>query len=205
MEHNFHALVELYSGLKCEGRITHVDKTNMKIIMTNVTRYSSSQNDENINKEYFPELTLDKEEIKEVRKMNYESHSHINFPVPDNIKIKHKYSDGFFDNLNVLSHDEAANENYKYNEKNQETFFSKSSNRFFTPKARYGKEKFSFQKRNFYSPQYDYYDFNDHDNRSNYNYRGYDNYNYNYYGRRNYNRNQTYLPRNSYYKYQGYN
>ena len=163
MDHKFMALIELNNGFKCEGIITSVDKVNMKIIMTNVTRYSSDFL-EKIRKEFLPELIIDKNDIKEVNKISYDHNSNTMTHYKPNFSLtghKKNYisvsNEGFFDNLEVLTHDEAAYEKYKYNEKNRETFFSKRW--FSNPIYRGGgyKKSLNFQQKSFYSPDYDYY------------------------------------------------
>ena len=216
MDQTFFALVELNDGKKCEGKIISVDKVNMKIIMSFVTKYSTKQDQtEVIDKEYFPELVLQKDEIKEIKKMSYENSAHnpinnnILQPLSASFKKRKSFSEGFFDNLNVMTHDEAANENYKYNSRNQETFFSKKSNSLYTPKSKRSKGNYyEYNQNKYYSPQYsnDYneylYDYNGNYYRNNYNYKGYNNYfgNKNYYKRYNYSNNSNYTYQEYYYK-----
>ena len=156
MDYKFLALIELNNGFKCEGRIAYVDKIKMQITMINATRYCS-ETKEKINKEFFPELIIKKDDIKEINKICYEHHSHSLPNSISNIPYHHKnhevtfLNDGFFDNLEILTHEEAAIENNKYNQKNRETFFH--NQRPYIPMNRVS----NYKKKNYYSPEYDYF------------------------------------------------
>ena len=189
MDQNFMALVELKNGLKCEGRIVGIDKNDMKIVMANVTRYSAPSEGE-IRKEFFPELSLNKEEILEVKKISYEpavDPNQTEVITSGRKKIQFdKTNEGFFDNLMPMTHEEAINENTRYNEKNQETFFSGINRRNSRNYYRRGRGN----KNEYYSNNY------------NKGYYGYTENNYNY--NRNYYTNRSSYYDNYYGGYQSY-
>jgi hypothetical protein len=151
MDQTFMALVELQNGFKVEGKITSIDKVNMKITIVNATRY----NEDNLKKEFFPELIIQKTEIKEVKKFDYDivskttsmgSQNIYLLPSPANRK-KPQFTlsnDGFFDNLTHLSPDEEMKEAIRYNEKNNETFYT--NNQSFTPQNN-KRQVLNFQQR----------------------------------------------------------
>lgn len=226
------ALVELQNGLKVEGKITSIDKVNMKITIVNATRYSTETPDL-LKKEFFPELVIEKNEIKEVKKINYDIVSKFNssdnqniyiIPSPANRKNPQfrLSDDGFFDNLNSLTNNEERKEVHRYNDRNSETFFG--NDKTFTPKNY--REPLNFlQKRMFLTPKHNkhyqnryqpkinnYYESDDYKGYNNYSQRNYsksyynDNYYNNYHQRTNYKGNQysTYNYYDNQYKYKPY-
>jgi hypothetical protein len=128
-----YVILDLKNGFKCEGTLVTIDKVNFKIVLTNAKKYVTEE-DGTMKEENFPNLEIPKDEIKEVKIVQYEQDTpktNIN-AIPEN-RMNQAHSnltkpktydkgESFFDNLIPMNNREAKNETIKYNEKNMETF-----------------------------------------------------------------------------------
>lgn len=128
-------ICELKNGDKVEGILSIIDKQNLKIKLTSAKKTTA----ENPSKtETFEELELNKDEIKELKLIQFEPRTepkeqqqNINAipedkkPVMAQNQAKTKSydkSESFFDNLKGMTHPEARQESKNYNDKNKDTF-----------------------------------------------------------------------------------
>lgn len=154
MNSNQNVIIDLKNGNKCEGILVNIDKERMVINLSNakkiITNDDGSKTEENHQK-----LEISKEDIKEVKIVQFEAkeeppkkETNIN-AIPQNLQTNaeiaynknrlYNKSDSFFDGLTPMSNLDAKNESIRYNDKNCETFdlpknqmndnFSYSSNR----------------------------------------------------------------------------
>jgi hypothetical protein len=133
MNSSQYVIVELKNGYKCEGIIASIDKVNFKMYLNSAKKYFSDESG-NLKEENFDNLEINKEDIKEVKLVQYEQpkeeSKNIN-AIPENKITEMKNQDkgkgynkseSFFDNLSAMSNNEARNLSMKYNDKNLETF-----------------------------------------------------------------------------------
>lgn len=133
MNSSQYVIVELKNGNKCEGIISSIDKVNFKMFLNSAKKYFTDESG-NAKEENFDTLEINKEDIKEVKLVQYEQpkeeNKNIN-AIPENrvnqFKTQDKSkgydkSESFFDNLSAISNTDAKNLSIKYNDKNLETF-----------------------------------------------------------------------------------
>ena len=127
-----YVIVDLKNGLKCEGTLSNIDKVNMKINLLNAKKHVPDVSGKIIEESY-ESLEINKEDIKEVKLVQYEQKDekkNINAipenklnSLPSNTKPKgYNKEESFFDELSPMTNMEAKNESIKYNDKNAETF-----------------------------------------------------------------------------------
>lgn len=132
MNQQQHVIVDLKNGFKCEGILASIDKVNFKINMIKVKKHFTDENGQYF-EEMFDSLEIPKDDIKEVKLVQFEKEEKKNInAIPEN-KISsvqsqptkpkaYSKNDSFFDNLSPMSNTDAKNESIKYNDKNCETF-----------------------------------------------------------------------------------
>jgi hypothetical protein len=143
MNSNQNVIIDLKNGNKCEGILVNIDKQRMVINLNKAKRITFS-NDGTSNEEFFPELEISKDDIKEVKIVQFEakdkeevqkkelnSNNNLN-AIPQNLQdnAENAYNknrsynagDSFFDGLTPMSNLDAKNESIRYNDKNCETF-----------------------------------------------------------------------------------
>jgi hypothetical protein len=127
----------LKNGLRCEGMLANIDKVNLKINLIGAKKYFTDDSGKFI-EENFDNLEINKEDIKEVKLVQYEQPKEQNKTgnninaIPENklnnvqdlINKSKSYnkSDSFFDALSAMSNMDAKNDAIRYNDKNSETF-----------------------------------------------------------------------------------
>lgn len=148
MNSNQNVIIELKNGNKCEGILVNIDKERMVINLKNAKRITLLENGSQ-NEESFPSLEISKEDIKEVKIVQFEpkeeqpkkeeekkptNSSNMNTlnAIPQNLQDKaeiaynnnklYNKGDSFFDGLTPMSNLDAKNESIRYNDKNCETF-----------------------------------------------------------------------------------
>lgn len=146
MKANQHVIIELKTGVKCEGLLESINKEKMIIFLSNAKRTVISE-DKKINEEFFSQLEISKEEIKEVKIVQFDEvetpketpiNTNIN-AIPQNIQHNaqnnlskpktYDKTDSFFDQLTPMNNQDAQFESMRYNDKNAETFdLPKNSN-----------------------------------------------------------------------------
>jgi small nuclear ribonucleoprotein (snRNP)-like protein len=143
MNSNQQVIIEMKSGTKCEGLLVSIDKEKMLIKLSNAKRTMQSE-DGKTKEETFLNLDIAKDEIKEVKIVQFESFvdqdlkkgeaaqsDNLN-AIPQNLqncmlnnqdqgKIYDK-TDSFFDALKPMTNKDAQYESFRYNDKNCETF-----------------------------------------------------------------------------------
>jgi hypothetical protein len=130
MSQSQYVIIDLKSGLKCEGTLANIDKVNLKINLLNAKRYTKDENGD-LKEENFEALEINKEDIKEIKLVQFEpkeEKKNLN-AIPESkaqsIREKaKKYNkeESFFDDLSPMTNMEAKNESIKYNDKNCDTF-----------------------------------------------------------------------------------
>jgi hypothetical protein len=131
MNQQQYVIIDLKNGNKCEGTLVTIDKINLKIILTDAKKQTLDQEGLLISEESFPNLEINKEDIKEVKLVQYEPKDANLNAIPENKIIpqsninKPKTYDkdsSFFDNLIPMNNRDAKTETVRYNDKNCETF-----------------------------------------------------------------------------------
>ena len=136
MTSNQNVIIDLKNGNKCEGILVNIDKERMLINLSNAKRITIAE-DGSTKEESFPKLEISKEDIKEVKIVQFEAkeepkkEANLN-AIPQNLQNKaeetynknrsYNKGDDFFDGLTPMSNMDARNESIKYNDKNCETF-----------------------------------------------------------------------------------
>jgi len=143
MNSNQQVIIELKSGVKCEGILVQIDKERMLIKLSNAKRISQGQ-DGKLIEESFPQLEIAKEEIKEVKIVQFEANTNTEpkktensqitnlNAIPQNLQTNainnqnapktYDKTDSFFDTLTPMTNKDAQYETIRYNDKNCETF-----------------------------------------------------------------------------------
>lgn len=144
MNSNQHVIIELKTnGTKCEGILVNIDKERMLIKLSSAKRISLRE-DGTPKEESFPELEIAKDEIKEVKIVQFEPQSDSTTKKPENNEgaslntipqnlqnnalseqnsaKTYDKTDSFFDALKPMTNKEAQYESIRYNDKNCETF-----------------------------------------------------------------------------------
>lgn len=144
MNSNQQVIIELKSGTKCEGVLVSIDKEKMLIKLSNAKRTLQGE-DGKPKEESFANLEIAKDEIKEVKIVQFEpsanqetkksepSQSANLNAIPQNLQnnalttndnqIKtYDKTDSFFDALTPMTNKDAQYESIRYNDKNCETF-----------------------------------------------------------------------------------
>jgi hypothetical protein len=130
-----YVIIDLKNGDQCEGSLVNIDKVNFKIILSDVKKSTTI---EGIAKqENFANLEINKEDIKEVKIVQYEQKestvkqpinsipaNKVN-PIQQNANKAKTYdkNESFFDNLIPMNKRESNTETIRYNDKNAETFY----------------------------------------------------------------------------------
>jgi len=143
MNSNQQVIIELKSGTKCEGILVRIDKEKMLIKLSNAKRTMQSE-DGKTKEETFLNLDIAKDEIKEVKIVQFESSvdqdvkkfeaaqsANLN-SIPQNLQNNtlnnqdqgksYDKIDSFFDALKPMTNKDAQYESFRYNDKNYETF-----------------------------------------------------------------------------------
>ena len=140
MNSNQNVIIDLKNGNKCVGILVNIDKERMVINLSNAKRFTISENG-STKEESFPKLEISKEDIKEVKIVQFEAkeeqkkeqnqNNNLN-AIPQNLQNNAEIAynknrsytkgDSFFDGLTPMSNLEAKNESIRYNDKNCETF-----------------------------------------------------------------------------------
>jgi hypothetical protein len=132
MNQQQYVILDLKNGFKCEGNLVTIDKVNFKVVLSNAKKYITEE-DGTLKEENFPNLEVPKDEIKEVKLVQYDNEptkTNIN-AIPENkqnpqlsiAKPKtYNKSESFFDSLIPMNNRDARNETMRYNDKNMETF-----------------------------------------------------------------------------------
>jgi len=136
MTSNQNVIIDLKNGNKCEGILVNIDKERMLINLASAKRITISE-DGSTKEESFAKLEISKEDIKEVKIVQFEAkeepkkEQNLN-AIPQNLQNKaeetynknrsYNKGDDFFDGLTPMSNMDARNESIKYNDKNCETF-----------------------------------------------------------------------------------
>lgn len=139
MKANQHVIIELKTGVKCEGLLESINKEKMIIFLSNAKRTVITE-DKKVNEEFFSQLEISKEEIKEVKIVQFDEvetpketpiNTNIN-AIPQNIQHNaqnnftkpktYDKTDSFFDQLTPMNKQDAQSESMRYNDKNAETF-----------------------------------------------------------------------------------
>jgi len=144
MNSNQQVIIELKSGTKCEGVLVSIDKEKMLIKLSNAKRISHGEDGKAI-EESFPQLEIAKDEIKEVKIVQFEpsasqeakksesaQSTNLN-AIPQNLQNNtlssqqnqgktYNKTDSFFDALTPMTNQDAQYESIRYNDKNCETF-----------------------------------------------------------------------------------
>lgn len=150
MNSNQQLTIELKTGNKCEGTLVNIDKEKMLINLANAKRMFKAE-DGSEKEEFFPHLEISKEDIKEVKIVQYESKeeplnteskqsANLN-AIPESFKNNvlnannqaksYDKTDSFFDSLTPMTNKDAQHESIRYNDKNCETFdLPKDSNNY---------------------------------------------------------------------------
>ena len=130
-------VISLKSGDSISGKLTVIDKVNLKIKLIQVTKILKDAPDK---KEFFDTLEIDKDSIGEIKLVKYEQSKQataVEAPninaIPEN-KIPQKLeqhktksydkNESFFDNLQIASKVNIKKETQNYNDKNKDTFYS---------------------------------------------------------------------------------
>jgi small nuclear ribonucleoprotein (snRNP)-like protein len=136
MTSNQNVIIDLKNGNKCEGILVNIDKERMLINLSNAKRITIAE-DGSTKEESFPKLEISKEDIKEVKIVQFEAKEEPKKEqnanaIPQNLQNKaeetynknrsYNKGDDFFDGLTPMSNMDARNESIKYNDKNCETF-----------------------------------------------------------------------------------
>jgi len=205
MNSNQHVIIQLKSGTKCEGILVSIDKERMLIKLLNAKRISISE-DGKYTEESFPDLEIAKEEIKEVKIVQFEPQdakkpengqgTSIN-AIPQNFQSNalrnqntvktYDKTDSFFDALKPMTNTDAQYDSMRYNDKNCETFdLPKGTENVgnYDNRSSFGNRRGGFGRGG---------------NRGGYR-GGYHNYHNNNYNNNNYNKNQGQNPSGSYYE-----
>lgn len=143
MNSNQQVIIELKSGDKCEGVLVNIDKEKMLIKLSNAKRISIGE-DGKTREESFPILEIAKDEIKEVKIVQFEpsanqeakkselgQNTSLN-AIPQNLQNNalntqnagksYDKTGSFFDTLTPMTNKDAQYESIRYNDKNCETF-----------------------------------------------------------------------------------
>jgi len=139
MNSNQNVIIDLKNGNKCEGILVNIDKERMVINLSNAKRIILS-GDGSTKEESFPKLEISKEDIKEVKIVQFEpkeekkeqtANNNLN-AIPQNLQENaeiaynknrsYNKGDSFFDGLTPMTNMDAKNESIRYNDKNCETF-----------------------------------------------------------------------------------
>lgn len=143
MNSNQQVIIELKSGTKCEGVLVNIDKEKMLIRLSNAKRISVGE-DGKAKEESFANLEIAKDEIKEVKIVQFEpsanqeakksepaQSANLN-AIPQNLQNSalnaqntgktYDKTDSFFDALTPMTNKDAQYESIRYNDKNCETF-----------------------------------------------------------------------------------
>jgi small nuclear ribonucleoprotein (snRNP)-like protein len=138
MNSNQNVIIDLKNGNKCEGILVNIDKERMVINLSNAKRITTNE-DGTKREENFPKLEISKEDIKEVKIVQFEAKEDIqkkesgninaipqnlqnNAEIAYNKNRSYNKGDSFFDGLTPMSNLDAKNESIRYNDKNCETF-----------------------------------------------------------------------------------
>lgn len=141
MNSNQNVIIDLKNGNKCEGILVNIDKERMVINLSNAKRITIKE-DGSTNEESFPKLEISKEDIKEVKIVQFEAKEELqqkkevqtnnlnaipqnlqeNAEIAYNKSRSYNKGDDFFDGLTPMSNQDAKNESIRYNDKNCETF-----------------------------------------------------------------------------------
>jgi SWI/SNF-related matrix-associated actin-dependent regulator of chromatin subfamily A protein 2/4 len=190
-------IVEQKDGFFCEGFLTSVNKEKMEILLTEVRRYRQDNNVISQESKH-KELSIPKEEIKDVKKVQYENDQNTQQQqqtkpvnpnaIPSNFadkKLPNKQyeKNNFFDGLRLMSNQDAIQETVRYNDKNCETFNIPNDGN--TSNYRGNNYRGRGNKRGGYNNRNNYGDNNNNDYQNNNSYSGYSNNN-------NYNNNSNY-------------
>ena len=143
MNSNQQVIIELKSGTKCEGILVSIDKEKMLIKLSSAKRISLGEDGKTI-EETFPQLEIAKEEIKEVKIVQFEPSANQDAKISEsaqsanlnaipqnlqnnalnnqNLGRTYDKTDSFFDALTPMTNKDAQYESIRYNDKNCETF-----------------------------------------------------------------------------------